>query len=162
MDHSDALSCKQLLTQIVDHIRDPGDTAAYTNTSLVVSFLSIILRTIGNTEAVLNPSSDNELMQDILSYINNHYTEPLQLQQIAERFNISVSMLSHGFTTYTNHSVYDYILYRRVTLAQMMLHTNRSLSEISSLCGFSDYSGFLRKFTAVFGMSPKAYRNKLK
>lgn len=161
MDHEDAEKCKVLLSGIDNRADQSHPVACYENMSRIVAFMSIVLRTIGNKEATQVPSTNISIMQEVLTYINDHYTEPLTLQSIADRFHISTSYLSHEFSAYTNRSVYDYILYRRITLAQMMLHSERPIGEIADLCGFSDYSGFLRKFSSLFGMSPKAYRNIL-
>lgn len=161
MERADAQRCAQLLSEVDNHASIKNSVACYENMSRIVSFMSIVLRTIGNKDAPQVPNASISIMQDVLTYVNNHYTEPLTLQSIANRFHISTSYLSHEFSAYTSRSVYDYILYRRITLAQMLLHSERPISEIADLCGFADYSGFLRKFSSLFGMSPKAYRKLL-
>jgi len=161
MEHGDAEQCRLLLSSIDNNTDRNDPVASYENMARIVSLMGIVLRTIGNKEATQVPSGSISIMQDVLTYINDHYTEPMTLQDIADRFHISTSFLSHEFSAYTNRSVYDYILYRRITLAQMMLHSDKTISEIAGLCGFADYSGFLRKFSSLFGMSPKAYRKTL-
>ena len=97
----------------------------------------------------------------MLTYINNHYTQPLRISELARRFGVSESYLSHEFSRFTNRSVYDYVLYRRVTLARQLMLGADSLNTISYQCGFNDYSNFLRSFSKVVGMSPKQYRKQL-
>ena len=84
----------------------------------------------------------------------------MKLEDIARRFAISVSYLSHEFTSYAGRSVYEYILYRRVQLAKENLLTDMSLSEVADRSGFGDYSGFLRSFRRMTGMAPNAYRKQ--
>ena len=73
-----------------------------------------------------------------------------------------MSWLSHEFARFTNRSVYDYILYRRVMLARQQMLGTASLNEIAYQCGFNDYSNFLRSFTRIVGMSPSRYRKQLR
>ena len=96
-----------------------------------------------------------------MTYINNHYTQSLRITDLARRFGVSESYLSHEFARFTNRSVYDYILYRRVTLARQLMLGADTLNTISYQCGFNDYSNFLRTFSKVVGMSPKQYRKQL-
>jgi len=44
---------------------------------------------------------------------------------------------------------------------QLLLSTNRSISEISQLIGFSDVSGFNRVFLACCGMPPSVFRKNM-
>ena len=83
------------------------------------------------------------------------------MDQLAKQFGISVSYLSHEFVRFTNRSVYDYVLYRRVMLARQMMQDDLSLNTIAYQCGFNDYSNFLRMFNKLVGMSPSAYRKHL-
>ena len=63
---------------------------------------------------------------------------------------------------FTNRSVYDYVLYRRVMLARQQMMGSASLNDIAYQCGFNDYSNFLRSFGKIVGMSPSQYRKQLK
>lgn len=103
----------------------------------------------------------NPMMHQVLTYINDHCTEPLTLRDLTDRFSISASTLSHEFQRYIHHSVYDYILYRRIMLAKRMLSGNMPLSEVSDRCGFGDYSNFLRAFRKMSGVSPSEYRRQI-
>ena len=80
---------------------------------------------------------------------------------MAKHFNISASWLAHEFVRFTNRSVYNYILYRRVMLSRRLMLGEDSLNTIAYQCGFSDYSGFLRTFTKIAGVSPSQYRKNL-
>ena len=43
-------------------------------------------------------------------------------------------------------------------LAREMITTSASLNTIAYVCGFNDYSNFLRTFNRIVGMSPREYR----
>ena len=135
----------------------------FQNYSLMMNLMNLLCRTMRRADPVEGEEAfGNTIIQDVLSYINNHYTQPIRMENLARSFGISVSFLSHEFVRFTNRSVYDYVLYRRVMLARQQMLGTASLNEISYQCGFNDYSNFLRSFAKIVGMSPSQYRKQLK
>ena len=128
----------------------------------MLNFLQIICQNVQRSARETKPVIVNRAMQEVLSYIDEHFTQPHRLETIARRFGVSVSYLSHEFVKYTGRSVYDYILNRRVLQAKEMIYSGVLLNEVAYRCGFSDYSSFLRCFKKMSGMSPNAYRKMIK
>ena len=158
LSSEDAQTCKQLIQELMTDLRTSSSMKRFANYTKVLHFLQLTCQTMRNTKEVVEPVVVNEAMHEILSYINDHFTQPLKLDALARQFGVSMSFLSHEFVKYTGRSVYDYILYRRVLLAKAMMTTNHSLNEVAYQCGFNDYSSFLRIFRKMVGMSPSAYR----
>ena len=102
------------------------------------------------------------LIREVTAYIDGHYNQPVKGDDLARRFGVSVSYLSHEFTRITGRSIYDYVLYRRIELAREMIHTDISLQEIAVRCGFRDYSNFLRVFRKSTGISPSEFRRQIR
>ena len=134
----------------------------FQNYALMMAVLNLLCRTIRHTNPVEGEPFGNGIIQEILSYINNHYTQPIRMENLARSFGVSVSWLSHEFVRFTNRSVYDYVLYRRVMLARQQMLGDASLNDIAYQCGFNDYSNFLRSFTKIAGVSPSRYRKELR
>ncbi len=134
----------------------------FRNYSLMMNLVNLICQTIRRADPVEGESFSNGIIQEILTYINNHYTQPIRIENLARGFGISVSYLSHEFVRFTNRSIYDYVLYRRVMLARQQMLGTSSLNTIAYQCGFNDYSNFLRSFTKTVGMSPSQYRKQLR
>ena len=134
----------------------------FQNYSLMMSLMNLLCRTMRRADPVEGEAFGSSIIQEILSYINNHYTQPIRIENLARSFGVSVSYLSHEFVRFTNRSVYDYVLYRRVMLARQQMLGSASLNDIAYQCGFNDYSNFLRSFTKIVGMSPSQYRKNLK
>ena len=126
---------------------------------LILTFLDIVFHEIETFRTPKTKALPNTPILDVLHYINGHYTEDIALAELSKLFGMSESSISHEFKRYVNRSIYDYILAKRVLKAKELLYTKQSLSEISSACGFNDYSNFLRVFKSRTGMSPKAYRD---
>lgn len=158
LSQEDALSCKALLRGLQENLRTPSALGQFTNHTRLLQLLQIIASTMQSARETVEPVVINGAMHEILSFINEHFTEPLKLDALARQFGVSTSFLSHEFVKYTGRSVYDYVLYRRVLLAKAMISSNESLSVVAYRCGFNDYSSFLRVFRKMAGMSPSAYR----
>ena len=124
----------------------------------LIEFLCRVGRAVRQAHPVTSNTLPNSIIQEVLTYINSNYTQQLKAEQIAKKFGISVSYLSHEFQKFTNRSVYDYILYRRVMLARQMMQSDMSLNAIAYQCGFNDYSNFLRMFRKLVGVSPSQFR----
>ena len=98
----------------------------------------------------------------VLGYINEHYSENLSLDDLANRFFISKYHLSREFQRLVGTSVHRYIVQKRLVMAKQMLSTGRPSSEVYQQCGFGDYSNFYRAFKAEYQISPKEFVRRLK
>ena len=127
----------------------------------MITLVNLLCQVIRRTIPVRAETASGNVIQDVLTYINNHYTQDLSITDLARHFGISESWLAHEFVRFTNRSVYNYILYRRVMLSRRLMLGEDSLNTIAYQCGFSDYSGFLRAFTKIAGISPSKYRKNL-
>ena len=130
--------------------------------SHMMTLVNLLCQVIRRTVPVKDDSATDSIIQEVLAYINTHYTQSLRINDLAHRFGVSESYLSHEFAKFTNRSLYDYILYKRVTLARRQMLGNDSLNTIAYQCGFNDYSNFLRSFTRIAGISPSKYRKQLR
>lgn len=162
MTSEDAQCCTALIKEMMFGLNDATPMGRFANYSKMLNFLQIICNTVQLSSSEAQPVVVNEPMQEVLTYINDHFTQPLKLETLARQFGISVSYLSHEFGKYTGRSVYDYILYRRVLQAKEMISSGMNLNETAYRCGFGDYSSFLRCFKKMSGMSPNAYRKMAK
>lgn len=110
------------------------------------------------------PETDqkHETIQDILSYVNRHfYEETLSVKTVADRFDMSVSNLSHYFKKYTGDTISEYIALLRFERAKELLRTtDMVLSDICIQCGYLHLSTFMRQFKAREGCTPSIYRTK--
>ncbi len=113
------------------------------------------------TSASLVESEHNELLNDILNYIDEHLSEKLSLKSIAGKFLISQSSVSQLFKKHLGISFYSFIIEKRLNEAKILITRAVPLKEIPELCGFSDYSSFYKAFMKKYGISPKVYRQNL-
>lgn len=158
ISHQTADTLRSIIQELRQHMDDKTDAGRWQNTLRVAQFLSHVYSLTQTVDAFLTPVVLNESIQDILSYINDHYREPISIPELSRRFGISTSHMTREFTAYTGRSVYDYVLYRRIQSAKEMIYVGKPFTEIAFECGFNDYSCFLRAFQKLTGQSPSAYR----
>ena len=127
---------------------------------------SIILQILAfiNEQFLTDDSSFSEQPQNIhikkaIAYINEHIAEDLSLEQIAKNSYISVNQLCRTFKSTLGTTVMKYIIGKRISQAKIYLKNGYSVSDAAFMCGFSDYSNFIRTFTASVGISPGKYKN---
>lgn len=98
-----------------------------------------------------------EQFDDILSYINQHLSEDLNINNLADYFHLSSSYLRRIFKQETGTTINKYVVAQRISLAKSLLTEGLSVADTCEKCGFRDYSNFLKTFTKVVGISPKKY-----
>jgi len=101
----------------------------------------------------------SDTVSQVIRYINLHYSEPLSLEILAEKFYISKYYLSHEFKQQIGTSVGRYIRKKRLQIARHLLSQNSKPSKVGALCGFGDYTGFYRAFRAEYGISPREFQS---
>lgn len=98
--------------------------------------------------------------QKMLTYIYEHYTETVTLEDIANAANISRSEAGRCFNTYMGCSPIDALIqYRLQTAHGLLSNKTNSLQEISFACGFNSVNYFSRQFKKVYGYTPSQYHN---
>ena len=100
-------------------------------------------------------------MNDLIRYINQNAAQPLSIDQLGQVFELSRSALMHDFKDYTGMSIYQYILTRRILLAQELIKDGAKPRQACLQSGFTDYASFYRVFKARTGKSPNQYGKSL-
>lgn len=96
----------------------------------------------------------NEKIAAVLSYINEHLSEELSVDELAARSYLSRYHFMRLFKAQTGCTVHNYIRQKRLNLAARLIREGMPAGRAASECGFSDYSAFHRAFTQTFGVSP--------
>lgn len=99
---------------------------------------------------------------DLLDYIDKHYTEELNLEEIADSSGFSKYHFSRLFKQYTGFTFCDYLCYRRIKAAELLLsRQDLSITEVALQSGFSSISTFNRIFKQQKKCTPSEYRSKV-
>ncbi len=104
--------------------------------------------------------SEEELGRRLINYINDNLFEELSLSVISEKIHMSPSQINRVFRNLTGTSVYQYILSKRLIVAQELIAKGESAVSASQRCGFRDYSSFYRLYKKRFDTSPTSAKRK--
>lgn len=109
-----------------------------------------------------NRSDRNDLLSEILAYMNKRITEPLTIEEICHEFYISRSSLQALFKTHLNTSPKNYLLNIKLQKSKELIRDNQyTISEIAYRLGFSSIHYFSRLFKKYFNITPSAYARKI-
>lgn len=107
-------------------------------------------------------TSSDRVVDAVVRYINEHYSEPLTLDSLAERFFLSKYHLLRKFETQVGTTVHRYILQKRLLNAKQLLAGGVAPSEACTYCGFGDYANFYRAFRSEYGQTPRQYAQSMR
>jgi len=97
-------------------------------------------------------------LQRVIVYIDEHLTEHLSLETIAQQIGISQFYFCHLFKQSMGISPYQYLLHQRIERAKpLLLQTKPNIADIALAVGFSNQSHFTRQFKQVVGITPKRF-----
>ena len=106
-----------------------------------------------------NRMDDESLIEKILHYINKSYADIENISQISDKFFITKYHLCRIFKDATNTSVIEYLNRIKVKKACSLLEeSEKSILEISLLCGFNSSVYFCKIFKKLMGITPTEYR----
>lgn len=115
---------------------------------------------IQEAESKNNQELKNEiLVRAITDYLEQHYTEPITLEEISQSLHISPSHLSHLFKRETGLSPIQYVIHRRIGEAQsLLMETALPIRTIEERLGFGSSCHLTATFKKYVGISPREYR----
>lgn len=95
------------------------------------------------------------------NYLDRHYSEPVSLDAISNKFGYSKYWFAHAFAQAFGVSPMAYLRSARLTAARgMLLETGLPVEEIRLRCGYPDQAAFYRAFKQFTGGTPGEFRRR--
>jgi YesN/AraC family two-component response regulator len=129
--------------------------------TLLIQLLIYICRFVeqNTIEALAFTSSIHERMSQIVRFINEHYTQALDLHYLSERFFISPFHLCREFKEATGFTFIEYLNSVRIKEAKKLLEqSSLKVNKIAERVGFGSITHFGRVFRQITGHAPLYYR----
>lgn len=145
------------ILQMVQEFRQKKDYSEEINSAILKKVLLLAFRDANSNESKRLPVLDS-----VLDYIHKNCSEDLTNEMLANKFNYNPCYLNRIFKEYTGKTLHDYIIsYKISTAVQMIKTTDMSVSEISAVLGFKNYSHFSYVFKKRKKISPLHFRNNI-
>lgn len=113
----------------------------------------------GAPNAIPNITQKEMYVHRVLTFINDHYKEPLSLDQIAASLHLNKYYMCHCFKEVTGETINVYLSNRRLDEAKKLLRTtDLPIGRIFDEIGFNSAIHFSRLFKQHVGVTPQTYR----
>ncbi len=100
-------------------------------------------------------------LKDILDYINKNFASIHTINEVSEKFYISISTLERHFKKYLSMTPKRYLEDKKLQNACLLLRQNVSVTDACFESGFDDYSHFITIFKKKFDVTPLKYKKSL-
>lgn len=105
---------------------------------------------------------ENELLEEILAFINERIFDPLPVDDICEHFSMSRSSLQNLFKDNLKIAPKQYINETKLAKSKVLIRkSEHTISEISTILGFNSIHYFSRKFKLRYNITPSEYAKKI-
>lgn len=102
------------------------------------------------------------IVNNIMVYLKEHYSEDLTLDSIADQFYMSRTYVSRLLKRYMNQSFLKILIDIRMDVARKMIMEDKyKMYEIAEKVGYNDFSYFIQAFKKKYGVTPNEYRKTI-
>lgn len=114
-----------------------------------------------NTHGVFG-EREKSVSFEIINYIYENYMEDMKIQEVANKFNISVVELNRILLFQLEKNFEDLIHFLRINKAcEMLLKSNSAITDIGVMVGYNTVKTFNRNFVKLKGMTPGTFRKTI-
>lgn len=107
-------------------------------------------------------SKNQEQIKEILTYLHEHYQEPLSLSDMADSFYMSKEHFSRQFHHYIGKTFRDYLSsYRLFKAYDDIINSDMTVQDIARLHGFLNVKSFIKIFRDTYHQTPLQYRKEM-
>ncbi|HEX7899525.1 MAG TPA: AraC family transcriptional regulator [Planctomycetota bacterium] len=107
--------------------------------------------------------ADMERIDRVCRHLAERYAEDVSLAEAAGVAHLSVPAFCRFFKSRTGKTLVGYLTELRIGRAcRLLMETERSVSDVGYASGFNNLSNFNRRFLALKGVPPRAYRARFR
>ena len=103
--------------------------------------------------------TDIDKIHEVSELIVSDLQQTPSISELAREMGMNEKKLCYGFKEIFGNTIFGYLYDYKMNFAQqLLLHTDKSISEIAFQCGYEHLSHFSTAFKRKFGRSPQAVR----
>ena len=153
-----ALVSEYGLDRLLGEIFSCEDEDRYKRLFIMSKLLGFMIQTdkmfAAHKERFASPTSKDGLVSAAVTYISEHISEPIRLEDVADHLFVSKSTLCHRFAKTVHMTTMHYILLKKMHRAAELLRKGYSASEAAAMVGYSNYTSFFYNFKRLMGKAP--------
>ncbi len=128
----------------------------------LIQILKILNQQKSDAQDTIRSQKHKDRILAILNFIQDHYTEPLDIALLADEFHLSKGYLQKCFKEDFGQSVHSYILEIRMMHAiDDLKYTDLSILNIALKNGFPNVKSMIQAFKKQFSQTPGTFRKKM-
>ena len=163
-DHPGDGEAIQILFQVLQLKKSHPDAYEIEAAALLSLLWCRLLRTHPMMpDASFSKPQDPDLLvqRDMVSYIYSHYSESINLDEIASAGKVCRNKCCQIFRRYLNQSPIDFLNHYRLEVSCHLLNSTKlSIAEICTACGFNHQSYYSKIFQRTYGCTPREFRKR--
>lgn len=118
-----------------------------------------LLRRFKDEFTITNDIKINKQIDYIKNYIDNNYSEDIKLESLSKMAYMNKFHLISEFKQSYRVTPIEYLILKRIEVTKnLLISTNHSMEEISSIVGFNSQSYFNQVFKKKVGITPSQFR----
>ena len=151
---------EELLQNMIDEYSKIDEMSGEMLKCYFCELMTFLVRCQRNSAGnILELDENDKIIAEAAEYIYFNYDKNITLEQVADKFNMSKSHFSKRFKIVTGFGYKEYLISVRIKEAcDMLLNTDKTITDIAFECGFNDSNYFGDAFRHVKGISPNKYR----
>lgn len=131
-------------------------------TQLLWTLAQLIVRHADSRPVSRTITREYGSVQRLRTYIEDHFTENISLEQLAHLVNLSPFHLLRTFRNIVGMPPHAYLTHIRVNKAKHLLVIDMPITDVALLVGFADQSHFTKHFKRIVGVPPGLYAQSSK
>lgn len=96
----------------------------------------------------------SDLINEIILFIDEHFSENICLDNLSKKFHISKSCLNKLFSKNLKITCHQYIIKKRLAESVKLIRAGIPFKQVAKQVGFNEYSSFYRAFKNTYRISP--------
>ena len=155
------LEDEQIPEELFDYARRPVDLKG--TLLLKAKIYDSLLRIMEKHGFLIKQDDFTDCVMNAIRFIRSNLSARLTTTEIADSAFVSKSKLTKQFRKELSMSIQEYLYHILLYEAtDLLVNDELSIQQISERLGFSDQFYFSRKFKQKYGLSPTAYRKRIK
>lgn len=142
-------------------VTNPFDGCEILKLTYFIELLIFINRIYSNSTCIVDHVNIPSKLIPILEFIDHNLESDLKLETLEKMFYINRFYLCKLFKNSIGSTIHEYIIYKRISLAKLLLSKGYSVTDTCSKSGFNDYTNFIRMFKRTVGLSPGKYKKTI-